>query len=87
MSQDFPLPQIATAINDLAAKGWNCYVRWTCAGCGVRCTADEPNVVYASYRHDEGCGHVTYLKGANYLAIHGPDREAIRAMMARERGN
>lgn len=38
--------------------GAQCYLKWTCPGCGDRVTATEPNIYCVQgYRHDE-CGTV-----------------------------
>jgi hypothetical protein len=38
--------------------GAQCFVKWTCPGCGERVTANEANVIYqGGYRHED-CGKV-----------------------------
>lgn len=66
-AKDFPYREIAKAMPQRIADGFDFYMKWTCEGCGQRLTSSEPNVMF-----EEGCcdcGHVTNIKkrGCNYL--------------------
>ena len=47
------------------------YIKWTCPGCGDRCIADEPNVVYRhGYAHDRCGTHYDGAAGYGLLLVH-----------------
>lgn len=68
MAKDYPFAEIAEAVEKHAAKGAECYQKFTCASCGQRLTMEEPNVLYKTGTCDK-CGHVTNIEeqGCNYL--------------------
>ena len=67
---DYPLSEIAEAVERLAGKGWECYQKFTCEKCGERLTMEPANTLYTSGKCDK-CGHLTDIKknGCNYLAV------------------
>lgn len=67
--KDYPVEEVLKNIERLAAEGALCYVKWTCQGCGARCTANEPNTFHkGGYRHEE-CGYLTIPNGINFLLV------------------
>lgn len=70
MANDYPFEDIAAAVDRLAAKGWQCFQKFTCEKCSNRLTMDEPNVLYETGTCDV-CGHVSNIKanGCNYLVV------------------
>lgn len=81
MANDYPFNEVAMAVDQLAAKGWDCYQKFTCRGCGRRLTMDEPNILYTTGKCED-CGYVTDIKahGCNYLLIASlPSEKARRA--------
>ena len=62
---DGPFYKIADEMENLLATAEppgsvNCWVRWTCRGCGARQTFDVPNTLYMEGRCEE-CDHITNL--------------------------
>lgn len=82
---DYPITLIAESMQKQIARGATTYQKWTCAGCGERIVANEPNTVYKTAQHDgrvfhdidgtstetPGCGAVTDIEaqGCNFLFI------------------
>jgi hypothetical protein len=66
--RDHPFEEIVAAIQRHAALGRMCYQKYTCSGCGLRLSMEEPNVLYKTGRCD-GCGVVTDIEkqGCNYM--------------------
>jgi hypothetical protein len=69
MSDDYPFDEVVKVADKIIARGWTLYQKFTCAGCGERCTMEEPNSFYTSGNCE--CGHVTDIRerGCNYMAI------------------
>lgn len=67
---DYPIDLIAESMQKQIARGATTYQKWTCAGCGERVTANEPDTVYRTAKHED-CGHVTDIeaRGCNFLFI------------------
>ena len=67
---DHPLMEVARAAEQEVLAGHTVHQKFTCGGCGVRQTIEEPNRFYTQGRCEE-CGHVTDLQiaGCNYLVI------------------
>ena len=70
MPNDYPLKEIAAAIEQHARNGSQCFQKFTCTNCGERLTMDSPNVIYKTGTCDK-CGHTTNIErtGCNYLLI------------------
>ena len=84
---DFPVDEVLANMAEQAKKGALCYVKWTCRGCGDRCTADEPNIYHVGgYVHDK-CGTLTVPTGINFLLIHASShaQDTIKRIMKEAR--
>lgn len=70
MAEDFPLDEIAQAVQEHIDNGCLIFQKFTCAGCGQRLVIDIPNRLYTSGNCDK-CGHVTDIQkqGCNYMLI------------------
>lgn len=68
--KDYPLDTIRQSMQDWLDKGAVTFFKWTCAGCGDRVTANEPNTVLTQALHED-CGHTTDCEkqGGNFLFI------------------
>jgi hypothetical protein len=70
--EDYPIEDCAKALERVLAQhpGTVFHQKWTCARCGERVTAGEPNKLFTSARHED-CGHVTDITktGCNYLLM------------------
>lgn len=81
MAKDYPFNEIKAAVEDLSAKGWECYQKFTCERCGQRLTMDEPNTLYKTGSCDQ-CGHITNIakNGCNYLLVGKFPQKAEQAL-------
>lgn len=84
MANNYPFYEIAAAVEQLAAKGWQCFQKFTCANCSNRLTMDKPNVLYKTGTCDV-CGHETNIEenGCNYLLV-GKNKSAADLLEARK---
>ena len=55
---DIPRDEAIRQANDLVAKGWTVFFKFTCEKCGARCSFEEPNTLY-EYGECCVCGHNT----------------------------
>jgi hypothetical protein len=69
--RDFPLLECMHAAETLIASGATVYQKWTCAKCGERVTANNPNTFTARATHDDCGGAETDIvqSGCNYVVI------------------
>lgn len=64
--REYNFEQLKKAMEDLISRGFTCYVKWTCEGCGERVTCTTSNAIFTEgYEHTEKkdgseCGFVTY---------------------------
>jgi len=69
---DYPLQECAAAAEKILAKNKavKIYQKWTCAKCGARVTANQPNV-FTTMGHHEDCDGITDIaeQGCNYMVI------------------
>jgi hypothetical protein len=86
---DYPLHECAREAEKLIAKGCDVYQKWTCAACGERVTANQPNHWTEQGHHEEKadgspCGHITDIRltGCNYI-VHASTPEAQAAVLNR----
>ena len=65
-----PLEECVKGANKFVAGGCQVYQKWTCAKCGDRVTAYNPNT-FSEQCHHEDCGHITdiRLSGCNYMVV------------------
>lgn len=65
---DYPFDEVFEKVKRLAEHGFDCYQKFTCAGCGARLTMDVPNVLYETGTCHE-CPATTDIRksGCNYL--------------------
>jgi hypothetical protein len=75
---NYPFDEIVKAVEENSRKGWMCYQKFTCAGCGQRLTMDVPNVLFEQGTCDK-CSATTNIKkdGCNYMMTHGLSQEII----------
>lgn len=68
--QDFPLTEIADAVERLIRQGATIHQKWSCSRCGLRLIMDEPNKLFTEGYCQE-CGTTTNIaaQGCNYLAV------------------
>jgi len=55
------LGEIIAQMNELIARGAECYFKFTCASCGVRQTSETPNAIHLHGYKCEECGNITTL--------------------------
>jgi hypothetical protein len=73
--EDLPVDEILKMMDDLISKGFTCYVKWVCAGCGERVTSEVPNAFFTEgYCHTEksdgtNCGFTTFADKYGLLVI------------------
>lgn len=77
---DKPLKEIEVIMKDQVAKGRECWLQWTCAGCGERLTAKSSNTIpepksdachHALTEAGKICG-TTYIGDEFGLVCRGP---------------
>lgn len=66
---DFPFDEVVRTADQKISEGMTVYQKYTCAGCGVRLTIEEPNVFHKLGKCDK-CPAVTDIvkQGCNYMA-------------------
>ena len=65
---DLPRVEVMRRAEAAAQQGWTVHFKFTCEGCGKRCTLQEPNVLY-EYGECFKCGHKTKLDSAGFMLM------------------
>ena len=66
---DYPIDEVLRNMERLARQGAECYVKFTCFGCGSRQTSDTPNVYSTGGYTCEECRVLTIPTGINFLLV------------------
>ena len=68
--ENFPLSEVAAAVQKFDPDVYTFFQKFTCAGCGQRLTIDTPNRLYTEGTCDK-CDAVTNIEqqGCNYLLV------------------
>jgi hypothetical protein len=66
---DLPVEEIIPMMEDLINKGFTCYIKWLCEGCGERVTSDTPNSFFTEGYTCEECGETSYPTKYGLLVI------------------
>lgn len=73
---DYPVDVIVESMTRQVKRGAVTFMKWTCAGCGERVTANEPDKVYLTAQHEErsdgsSCGAITDVQkqGCNFMFV------------------
>lgn len=80
---DYPLEELAESALPLMQQGALIYQKFTCAACGERVAATEPNVFHTSMIHTD-CpvikNYETLTPTGNYLVIQPKTLEGLEAV-------